>query len=90
MQFIDIPVEVFTDHIFPSLPIRSLLRLASTCTLFAGLCEDETVWKRRIDQDYNFSGAGTARTSGWKFIYKGLFKPRGSRLFISNDVVLTR
>ncbi|KAH8832685.1 regulator of chromosome condensation 1/beta-lactamase-inhibitor protein II [Flagelloscypha sp. PMI_526] len=76
MQFVDIPVEVFTDHIFPSLPIRSLLRLASTCTLFAGLCEDETVWKRRIDQDYNFSGAGTARTSGWKFIYKGLFKPR--------------
>ena len=45
--------------------------------LFAELCADETLWKRKVSEDYNFFGQGTARTNGWKLIYKGLFKPRG-------------
>ena len=44
----------------------------------ASLCSDDTFWKRRLESDFNFSGAGTARTSGWKFIYRGLFNPRGA------------
>lgn len=28
-------------------------------------------------EDFNFDGSGTARRSGWKFIYRGLYKPRG-------------
>lgn len=30
-----------------------------------------------MSEDYNFFGQGTARTNGWRLIYKGLFKPRG-------------
>ncbi|KAF5350218.1 hypothetical protein D9758_007798 [Tetrapyrgos nigripes] len=44
---------------------------------FATLCSDETFWKRKLQDDFNFSGAQTARTSGWKFIYQRLSKPRG-------------
>ena len=45
--------------------------------LFSTICSDETFWKRRLESDFNFTNAETARTSGWKFIYRGLFKPRG-------------
>lgn len=43
------------------------------------LCNDDTLWKHKLSEEFNFSGQGTARTSGWKFIYRGLFKPRGER-----------
>jgi SCF-associated factor 1 len=36
----------------------------------------DTFWKRKLQLDFNFSGHGTARTSGWKFIYRGLSNPR--------------
>jgi SCF-associated factor 1 len=45
--------------------------------LFADICADELLWQRRLETDFNFSGAGTARVSGWKFIYRGLFNPKG-------------
>lgn len=44
---------------------------------FAAVCSDDTFWKRKLESDFNFSSAGTARASGWKFIYRGLFNPRG-------------
>lgn len=37
------------------------------------------LWKRKISEDFNFFGQGTARTSGWKFIYRGLLEPRGEQ-----------
>ncbi|KAF7308855.1 RCC1/BLIP-II protein [Mycena kentingensis (nom. inval.)] len=43
---------------------------------FANLCADELLWSRRLKSDYNFSGTGTARTSGWKFIYRNLYNPK--------------
>ena len=45
--------------------------------LFSVLCSDDTLWKQKLQSDFNFSGEATARTSGWKFIYRGLSKPRG-------------
>ncbi|KAF8141567.1 regulator of chromosome condensation 1/beta-lactamase-inhibitor protein II, partial [Boletus edulis] len=71
----DIPVEVLLDNLLPSLPIADLLRLGSTNHFFASLCSDDTFWKRKLQQDFNFSDEGTARSSGWKFIYQGLSHP---------------
>lgn len=78
MNLQEIPIEVFTDHLLPNLPVRDLLNLTCTNKFFAVLCTDETFWMRKLEQDYNFTGAGTARTSGWKFIYRGLFHPRSA------------
>ena len=72
----DVPVDVLLDNILPSIPVPDLLRLASTNRFFAILGADDTFWKRKLQDDFNFSGMGTARTSGWKIIYKGLSKPR--------------
>ena len=72
----DIPVDVLLDNVLPSIPVADLLHLGSTNKFFALLCADDTFWKRRLLQDYNFSGAATARKSGWKFIYRGLTNPR--------------
>lgn len=72
----DLPIEIFLDNLLPILPVSDLAHLAETCKFFALLASDGTFWKLRCQSDFNFSGAGTARTSGWKFIYSRLSKPR--------------
>ncbi|KAF9218949.1 RCC1 BLIP-II [Gyrodon lividus] len=72
----EIPIEVLLDNFLPLLPISDLLSLGSTNRFFATLCNDDTFWKRKLQQDFNFSDENTARTSGWKFIYRGLSHPR--------------
>ncbi|KAJ7066554.1 regulator of chromosome condensation 1/beta-lactamase-inhibitor protein II [Mycena amicta] len=70
------PIEILLDNLLMVMPIESLLQLATTNKFFATLCADELLWHRRLKADFNFSGAGTARTSGWKFIYRNLYKPK--------------
>jgi len=72
----EIPVEVLLDNFLPLLPVTDLLNLGSTSRLFYNLCNDDTFWKRKIQDDFNFPCDDTARSSGWKFIYRGLSHPR--------------
>jgi SCF-associated factor 1 len=72
----DLPVDLLLDNLFPSITVVDLLHLGSTNRFFSTLLSDDLFWKRKLEQDFNFTGAGTARTSGWKFIYRGLTKPR--------------
>ncbi|KAH7890788.1 regulator of chromosome condensation 1/beta-lactamase-inhibitor protein II [Phlebopus sp. FC_14] len=76
MGLADVPVELLLDNLLPLLPIPDLLRLGATNRLFNTLCNDDTFWKRKLQQDFNFSDEDTARSSGWKFIYRGLSHPR--------------
>ncbi|KAJ7765433.1 regulator of chromosome condensation 1/beta-lactamase-inhibitor protein II [Mycena maculata] len=76
MSLQTLPVEVLLDDLLMFMTIQSVLRLGCTSQLFAEICADELFWQRRLAIDFNFSGAGTARVSGWKFIYKGLFNPK--------------
>ncbi|KAJ7334174.1 regulator of chromosome condensation 1/beta-lactamase-inhibitor protein II [Mycena albidolilacea] len=71
-----IPLEVILDNLLMDMPIQSVVRLGCTNKLFANICADELLWHRRLQTDFNFSGAGTARVSGWKIIYRGLFNPK--------------
>ncbi|EGO22280.1 hypothetical protein SERLADRAFT_472869 [Serpula lacrymans var. lacrymans S7.9] len=72
----DIPVEVLIDNVLPFFSISDIVHLGSTNRFFASLCNDDTFWKRRLQADFNFSDEKTARTTGWKLIYKGLSNPR--------------
>ena len=72
----DLPVELLLDHLLPTLDVKDLLALGTTNRNFAELCNDETFWKLKCKQDFNFSGSRTARTQGWRFIYKGLTDPK--------------
>lgn len=72
----NLPIELLLDNLFPLLPAKDLSHLARTSKLFAVLCSDDTVWKRKLEADFNFTGEGTARTSGWKTIYRGLWNPK--------------
>ncbi|KAJ3976445.1 regulator of chromosome condensation 1/beta-lactamase-inhibitor protein II [Lentinula raphanica] len=76
MLITDIPVEIILDNLLPRLPLNDLFHLQSTNKFFAQLCDDETLWKKKLSEDYNFPDESTARTSGWKFIYLRLTKPR--------------
>lgn len=73
---VDVPIEVFIDHIFPLLPIGDLLHLGATSKFFYLLSSDETFWKRKLEDDFNFPSKETARTTGWKFLYRRLANPK--------------
>lgn len=72
----DIPVEVFIDNLLPVIPLKDILSLTVTSKDYAALCSDDTFWKRRLKEDYNFSDASSARTRGYKFLYKGVHNAR--------------
>ena len=59
----DIPIEVFLDHLLPSIDLPDLLSLAQTNKFFAVLCADDTFWKLKLKDDYNFSNTD-ARNKG--------------------------
>ncbi|QRW03259.1 RCC1/BLIP-II protein [Ceratobasidium sp. AG-Ba] len=72
----ELPIEVLIDSLLPALALRDLLALGCTNKFFAAVCADDTFWKRKTEAEYNFSGAGSARTSGFKHVYRGLRHPR--------------
>ncbi|KAG8927718.1 hypothetical protein FRC03_000435 [Tulasnella sp. 419] len=73
----DLPYELLVDQLLPLLPTPALLALTCTSKFFAEVCSDAVLWKRRLQLDFNFSSSGdTARTSGFKLIYKGMHKPK--------------
>lgn len=71
-----IPAEVFTNNILPFCELEDALSLGCTNKFFATIANDETFWKRKLAADYNFTGLGTARTNGWKFLYRRLRTPQ--------------
>ncbi|CUA74633.1 hypothetical protein RSOLAG22IIIB_05641 [Rhizoctonia solani] len=75
-QIIDLPIELLIDHLLPCIPLQDLLSLSCACKYFALVCGDDTFWKRKTREEYNFEGAGSARTSGFKHLYRGLRHPR--------------
>jgi SCF-associated factor 1 len=68
----DIPLEVLIDNLLPLVPLKDILSLTVTSKDLAALCADDTFWKRKLQKDYNFSDASSARTKGYKFLYKGV------------------
>ena len=76
MHITDIPVEVFLDNLLPFASVRDIRNFGSTNKFFAAICADETFWKRRCQEDFNFTSQETARRSGWKNLYRGLNRPK--------------
>ncbi|KAF8587910.1 RCC1/BLIP-II [Ramaria rubella] len=72
MPLSDIPLEVLIDNLLPLIPLKDILSLTVTSKDYAKLCSDDTFWKRKLKEDYNFSDASSARTKGYKFLYKGV------------------
>ena len=71
----DLPVEVLIDNVLPAVDLADLGSLAATNKVMAAICADDTFWKRKCLDDFNFHSGETARTSGWKVLYRGLFRP---------------
>ncbi|KAG1770740.1 regulator of chromosome condensation 1/beta-lactamase-inhibitor protein II [Suillus occidentalis] len=72
----NLPIEVLLDNLLPWLAIPDLIHLGQTDHFFARLCNDETFWKRKLEEDFNFTDERTARISGWKRLYRGLRNPK--------------
>ncbi|PVF97128.1 RCC1/BLIP-II protein [Serendipita vermifera] len=71
-----LPQEILTDELLPLLPLKDLLSLFQVSKFFAGIGRDEVFWKRRLQQDFNFTNASNARSSGFKFLYSRLNDPK--------------
>lgn len=82
----DIPVDLFLDNLLPCFSLPELAHIAATNRFFSTLVDDDIFWKRKLLADFNFDPSTTARTSGLKFIYRGLHKPR---LFVWGCVIST-
>lgn len=77
MSYIEaLPHELWVHGILLLLPLRDMLSLFQTNKLFAGIGRDEMLWKRRLQQDFNFTNASSARSSGFKFLYRKLNNPK--------------
>ena len=72
----DVPIEIFLDNLLPLLPLTDLQHLGATNKFFYKLTSDDTFWKRKLQEEFNFPDSDTARTTGWKFIYKRLANPK--------------
>lgn len=71
-----LPAEVILDNLLTVLPLRDLFALAATSKYFYSLCYDDIFWKRRLIQDFNYPLAINARTSGYRFLYRGMRRPK--------------
>lgn len=76
LSLADLPIEVLIDNVLPAVELADLGSLAATNKLLAAVCADDTFWKRKCLEDFNFHSSETARTNGWKVLYRGLFRPR--------------
>ncbi|KAF5327877.1 hypothetical protein D9619_003928 [Psilocybe cf. subviscida] len=71
-----LPVKTLLHDILPNLRPQDVVNLAQCNRFFAGLCNDNGLWKHLLKRDYNFTGEDTARTSDWKLIYRGMYRPK--------------
>ncbi|KAG8919024.1 hypothetical protein FRC02_001984 [Tulasnella sp. 418] len=77
MSLSALPFDLLVDHLLPSLSLTGLLALTCTSKDFATTCSDPILWKRKLETDFNYyPSAETARTSGFKLIYKGIHRPK--------------
>ena len=72
----DIPVKLLINNVLPFCGLKDVLSLGCTNKFFAQVANDDTFWRRRLANGYNFTGSEAARMSGWKFIYRKLRNPR--------------
>lgn len=70
----DIPVELIVDNLLPLISLKDLLSLTVVNKAFSIACSDDTFWKRKVKEDYNFSDSSSARTKGYKFLYRGIHR----------------
>ena len=70
-----LPVETLLDYLLPLLSNKDLLSLSAANRAFYQLASDDTLWKRKLQGDFNFPVAETARNTGWKLLYRRLAHP---------------
>ncbi|KAI0259662.1 regulator of chromosome condensation 1/beta-lactamase-inhibitor protein II [Gloeopeniophorella convolvens] len=77
MHFPDIPVEILLHHLLTFSLERDILSLGCTSKFFARLCADETLWKRRCEENFaRFMGNAALQRVGWKKLFIALSFPR--------------
>lgn len=72
---LQLPYQLLVDAVLPLLDLRDLVRLRAVSQALRNTVDDEVVWRRRIVGDFQFPLLSSARTSGWKTLYRGLSDP---------------
>jgi SCF-associated factor 1 len=73
-KFLDLADELIL-RILALLPHGDLLSLSCTNHRLNEICEDEILWRNKLQDDFNFPVQSTARISGWKAFYRSLKRP---------------
>lgn len=69
-SFTYIPYEILLTEIFPHLSVRTINTLCSVNSLFNELCNDETLWKIKITNEYPTLLTQKPDTISWKNYYR--------------------
>ncbi|KAK1233462.1 hypothetical protein PQX77_003358 [Marasmius sp. AFHP31] len=74
-SFTELPSDLHQAFL-PLLPLKDLLNFSTTNQNFNTLCNDNLLWKGKLDSDFDFDGVSTVQTTNWKYIYRQLTNPR--------------
>lgn len=72
MLLLDLPVDILVESLLPRLDISSLTRLSETCWYLNDLCNDERLWRGRVEADYPPSIRSSKDDRGYKALYRRL------------------
>lgn len=70
-----LPYQLLIDGILGKLDVQSLVQVRATCRTLRLAVDDDIIWRRRILADFRFPVRSTARTSGWRTLYRALADP---------------
>lgn len=71
-SFLYIPYEVLLGEIFPRLSIKTINKLCTVNTLFNDLCNDETLWKIKVTNEYSTLVNNKPFQLSWRDYYRSL------------------
>ena len=72
----DVPVKVFIDNVLPFCEAKDVISFGCTNKFFTLVANDKKFWKRKLAIDCNFPVSETARTGGWRCLYRISRNPR--------------
>ena len=71
-KIVDIPAKLLISSVLPFCEAKDVLSLGCTNRFFALVANDDTFWRQRLVNDYNFTGLGVAKKGDCKSIYRKL------------------
>jgi hypothetical protein len=86
-QFVWLPDDILIDEIFPTLPFEDLTSLCATSRRLHELCQVDTVWFRRLRQEYPEKIADKPDAQSWRDYYLSIAPSRLIPIWMNRQII---